>query len=269
LNIITTFLSNPDAFVHYIKRRIEMQRADCVIAGDEIDLFSTYLLNRLDPEEVWARRDADGGRTDLLMIAPCSDEINRWYAIEQHTQKGSKPEIGPKLPHCLEIALATLSTREDDESRYIAIHLLDLPRLLLDQVDEMVTGYLTGTVRSPLGRINVFHDEIPITILLGDGFPPEKAREALEQRIDIEAYRCKSDVAVGLFFDVKGRAIAFHTGMILEKPWAQDDAKDKFIKEEPAFPMAGQKLPDAYDPCFCGSGKKFKFCCRPRIKKQA
>lgn len=28
-----------------------------------------------------------------------------------------------------------------------------------------------------------------------------------------------------------------------------------------------QMIPDAYDPCWCGSGKKFKFCCKPIFRQ--
>jgi len=25
-------------------------------------------------------------------------------------------------------------------------------------------------------------------------------------------------------------------------------------------------MPDAYEPCTCGSGKKYKFCCRKKLR---
>ena len=30
---------------------------------------------------------------------------------------------------------------------------------------------------------------------------------------------------------------------------------------------AKQMVPDAYDPCRCGSDKKFKFCCKPIFRE--
>ena len=45
LDIITRFCESPDVFLHYIERRLELQRSEKDIMGDELNLFGTYLKN--------------------------------------------------------------------------------------------------------------------------------------------------------------------------------------------------------------------------------
>ncbi len=44
-------------------------------------------------------------------------------------------------------------------------------------------------------------------------------------------------------------------------PYALGDEFDEMDQE-----CAKQLIPDTYDPCWCASGKKFKFCCKPIFK---
>jgi hypothetical protein len=58
----------------------------------------------------------------------------------------------------------------------------------------------------------------------------------------------------------------FDCAIWVEWPWQYDEGMEKAIEAEPPFiPAPGQKLPGRNEPCICGSGKKFKKCCLPRI----
>jgi len=39
------------------------------------------------------------------------------------------------------------------------------------------------------------------------------------------------------------------------------------VIDEESYESALSLLPDSYDPCSCGSGKKYKFCCKPFFKE--
>ena len=49
LDVITRFATSPDAFLHYIERRTAHQGLGVRLQADELDLFGTYLDNRLHP----------------------------------------------------------------------------------------------------------------------------------------------------------------------------------------------------------------------------
>ena len=49
LGVITRFAGSPDVFLHYIERRTAHQHIDIGLMGDELDIFSHYLDNRLHP----------------------------------------------------------------------------------------------------------------------------------------------------------------------------------------------------------------------------
>lgn len=265
LNIISNFLTSPNVFVHYVKRRIELQSANCEIFGDEIDLFSTYLENRLSPSEMWKKADSSG--VTFMMIAPCSHHIDQWYAIEQGVGEGTKPEIKLKLPKALEITLESIARMESDEARYIAHCVMDIPMEESVRLDHLFRQSLTNLIPPNLAKISVSYEGGVVVVLLGSKRSLEEGRLQLEKRLHIEAYRTKSESAVGLLFDVVNTSVALNSAMLLQKKWEVDEEMERLIENEPVSMISGQKLPKAYDPCFCGSRKKFKFCCKPKLRK--
>jgi uncharacterized protein YecA (UPF0149 family) len=66
---------------------------------------------------------------------------------------------------------------------------------------------------------------------------------------------------------VRDNSKPFHCTTLVEGPWQYDAEMEKIMQDEPPFmPAAGTKLPGRNDPCLCGSGKKFKKCCLPKIQ---
>jgi hypothetical protein len=83
----------------------------------------------------------------------------------------------------------------------------------------------------------------------------------------IEKYRHKAVKSIGLGVMVRDNSKPFHCVTWVEGPWEYDAKIEKFIQDEPPFiPAPGTKLPGRNDPCLCGSGKKFKKCCLPKIQ---
>ena len=42
-----------DVLLHYMERRLDVQKNESHVHGDELDIFAAYLLNRLQPERIW------------------------------------------------------------------------------------------------------------------------------------------------------------------------------------------------------------------------
>lgn len=105
--------------------------------------------------------------------------------------------------------------------------------------------------------------------------PPRQVRDRLEAYVEARKYACKADRWFGLFVDpADGLPLV---GFALTFPWKYDPLRAELARDLPAA-NARSRLPKTLegfqhartqrkigrnDPCFCGSGRKYKKCCRP------
>jgi preprotein translocase subunit SecA len=84
-----------------------------------------------------------------------------------------------------------------------------------------------------------------IAILMRGQIPmrePEQVREARPvQRMDMSRYKTQKDESA--------------TGNSLQDPTKQDTRENQRVE-----PVHAEKRPGRNEPCFCGSGKKYKHC---------
>ncbi|MBC8460331.1 MAG: SEC-C domain-containing protein [Deltaproteobacteria bacterium] len=73
--------------------------------------------------------------------------------------------------------------------------------------------------------------------------------------------------SIGIGLKIHDRSVSFDCAAWFEGQWKHDEEMEKALDSEPAFtPAPGQKLPGRNALCLCGSGKKFKKCCLPKIE---
>lgn len=105
--------------------------------------------------------------------------------------------------------------------------------------------------------------------------PPQQVRDRLEGHVEARKYACKADRWFGLFLDpADGLPLV---GLVLALPWEADPLRAELARDLPtassrvAMPrsLEGFQLARARrtlgrnDPCYCGSGRKYKKCCGP------
>jgi len=92
-------------------------------------------------------------------------------------------------------------------------------------------------------------------------------RERTRLRAELEKYRQKVSKSIGIGIMVGETTKPFDCAVWLEGSWHYDEDMEKLLASEPPFiPLSGQKLPGRNAPCICGSEKKFKKCCLPKIE---
>jgi SEC-C motif len=104
---------------------------------------------------------------------------------------------------------------------------------------------------------------------------PRDIRDRLEAHVEARKYACKTDRWFGLFLDpTDGLPIV---GLALSFPWEVDPLRAELARDLPAAnaKIAMPRTLDGFararqrrrlgrnDPCFCGSGRKYKKCCGP------
>jgi hypothetical protein len=97
----------------------------------------------------------------------------------------------------------------------------------------------------------------------GADSPSWVLRERAKRVAIIEKHRRRVDKTVCFAIDLRETQRPFLTALWLQGEWAPDRELDRLVAEDSPIPVG--KLPAVNDPGFCGSGKKFKKCCRRRL----
>ena len=266
LDIISEFCKSPDIFLHYIEKRIELIHENTEIVADELDLFGAYLSTRLRADRLWK---PDGKPVDGVWLSGWSEKFDQ---VMEHRrgQRRESPVMDLKVPPEINDMLLELRRRTDDPgARWIAFSLLAMSDRALGSIAKSLREVRKATLTPGMFRRVSYQDgDTVISIIASLDLPLTMLRERTETRAILEKYRRKTSKSIGIGIEVTDNKRPFHCAVWSEGPWQYDETVEKALENEPRFePAPGQKLPGRNEPCFCGSGKKFKKCCLKRIEK--
>ena len=265
LDLISRFCDGPDVFLHYIEKRLELQRGPVYIVGDEIEFFGAYLETRLQAKILW---EQNGKPVDSVWLDGFQLQFDRWM-YHKRGQLDKPPIIKLQVPEEIEKILQELRNRSDDDSaRWIAFSILGMTDPSLKELDRRIREVRETKLTPGMFRRYSFHeDDVVISIVASLDLSREMLRESTRFRTQIEKYRRKASRSIGIGIMVRDNSRPFDCAVWIEGPWEHDRELEKALEHEPPFvPAPGQKLPGRNEPCVCGSGKKFKKCCLPKIE---
>lgn len=262
LDIISEFCPGSDVFLHYVEKRLEIQQSTIEILADEIDYFGAYLKTRLQPERLWER----GKKVDFVALSGFSEVFDDWMKYKRGEIERS-PTIKLEVPDEINEILNELRKRDDAGAPWIAFALLSMSDHSLGAIAQMVREIRAAKLTPGMFR-RVTHQEgdTVISLIASLDLPPSMLRERTIFRTGLEKYRRKALRSIGIGIMVGDQSQPFYSAIWMEGPWEYDEAMEKALDHEPGFvPANGEKLPSRNAPCICGSGKKFKKCCLPKI----
>jgi len=264
LETVLEFCGNPAVFLHYVERRLETQYRYPNTLADELDFFGAYLDTRLQPSRIWEREGED---FDAIWLGGWSDRFDRWFMFKRGDLEES-PEIKLDVPDEIHRVLGELRRRDDDAGKWISFALLDLSDEVLGAIARTFQDLQTAKLTPGMFRRMVYQDgDTVLSIVASLGLPPELLSKRTEIWAVLEKYRRKALRSIGLGVMVLNPHRPFEYAVWVEGPWEYDEELEKALQAAPPFvPAPGQKLPGRNEPCICGSGKKFKYCCLRKIR---
>ena len=264
LETVTSFCDGADVLLHYIEKRLATQRESLEILADELDFFGAYLQTRLQPARLW---DREGVRPTFVSLHGFSAQFNSWFEYKRG-DLSTPPGIELEIPLEIKQVLGELRKRDDNASRWISFALLDMSDSILDQIARSLSDLRTATLTPGMFRRWTYSEGETIVSVIGSlNLSPRLLEQRTEMRAIIEKYRHKGARSIGLGVMVSDNSKPFHCATWVEGPWEYDAEMERIMQDEPPFvPAPGTKLPGRNDPCLCGSGKKFKKCCLPKIE---
>ncbi len=265
LEMISEFCNGPDVFLHYIEKRLEILREQIEIRADELDFFGAYLSCRLRAERLWRQGNEP---VDVVSLGGWSEKIDE---IMEHRRGERKeaPVLALEVPPEIRDLLGELRRRTDDPgARWIAFSLLGMSDTALGSIAQSLREVRAASLTLGMFRRVVYQDgDTVISIVASLDLPPVMLRERTKLRAILEKYRRKAPKSIGIGIMVADTRRPFDCATWVEGLWQYDENLEKALGKEPPFvPAPGQKLPGRNEPCLCGSGKKFKKCCLPKLE---
>jgi len=255
LETISQFCEGPDIFLHYIERRLKIEKGELQVKADELDFFGAYLTNRLD------LRDAERENVDFVQFLGWHSKFDAWMAHKRGDLQEIPASISLEVPDEILKILRELRKRDSKADRSIALALLEMPNETLQQLAGMISElkkfpppekvFRHGTHMSP---------EALVVVMMSTGRTPQELETHTQYRTQIEMYRRKATRAVGLGMALEDAQNPFHCLLWLQGPWAHDAEMEKLLEQDSDLIPVRGSLPGRNDPCYCGSRKKFKKC---------
>jgi hypothetical protein len=263
LELICRFSASPEIFLHFIEQRNRLVESDFTLSADDIDLFSAYLDTRL----VIADLTPDINNATHLMFSGYSNEFDSYFSFLRGELK-EPPTIQLRVPESVSAFLQELRTRSDDSAKYISFALLGLPRNDLAAIGEGLVQ-LKATAISPGSIARTLLRVVDNKIFCFLNFMDPRIGHAMDRQVGIrtavEKYRARTPVGIGIGMSHLS-AREFECAIWIEGEWGYDEKLEKLLTHDPKLtPSPSDKRPGRNDPCFCGSGKKFKKCCLPGL----
>ncbi|MEZ4740848.1 MAG: SEC-C metal-binding domain-containing protein [Bdellovibrionota bacterium] len=261
LEIIAEFVENPDVLLHYIERRLEVQKHDIHFEADELDFLGAYLKNRLSLKQFLENPEET---PSFVLLSGFSSDIDEYYGAFG-SEKGEPLRID--LPDEIKKILAELRDRKDDTSaRHLAFLLLDLPydhlRAIADSFREM---WQQEPKPGQFRRCTVNYEDVAISIMSARNLPKKLIYDRTVFRALAEKYRFKTSKGICFGINLSDPSKYFFSMHYAEGAWEFDPKMERALENEPPTSYDRKTLPGRNDPCFCGSGKKFKKCCKDKI----
>lgn len=264
LAMVLEFCDGPDVFLHYIEKRLALQKSSENILADELRFFGAYLDTRLQPNRLWK---IENRNFDVVVLDGWSGQFDAWMMYKRG-ELSQSPLIKLNIPDKIQEILVELRKRTDDGSKWIAFALLDMSDDTLEAIAQAIESIKSDKPKPGMFRRFVYQEgDTVVSITASLNTPPPRLHDRTNLRTIIEKYRRKAVRSMGFGIMVLETSRPFEFAIWVEGPWEYDKELEELVEAEPPFlPGANQKLPGRNDPCICGNGKKFKDCCLKKIK---
>ena len=263
LDVLTHYLKDPFEFLYYINQRIAL--FDYFIAINEIELLAWHLNRKLyrvkdeksgkDIDVVWV----DGMAQLMDAHFQCvRGGLPKTKTMERLYTKWANPEFQEIINQLKESKQAGFTDA--------IFFLYDLAGHGADQFIDRIKQ-LKGRCINEKKSLRLYmmdsHKKTAICYVCDYANGDKLFRHVLEYS-EIKKYQTKSDLCLAIG-GVATSPKNFEVAMFSKSPWRQDPkldeiAKMHYSKGDPINIKSGEKI-GRNDPCWCGSGKKYKKCC--------
>ncbi|MGA9671144.1 MAG: hypothetical protein WBQ94_18180 [Terracidiphilus sp.] len=225
LDIITQLLNSPAAFLHYLNRRLALEKTPFAVDADEIDLLGLYLSQGMYFDV------ADFAETTNLWLNGYSDEVDEYVYRKYDEHEDVQPPTAP-LPAGFSELIAGIESLSSMYRTDVALALLDMGGAGRQKVIELIEKTKAATRLD--GKGHSFSMGLTAGQSRGFSFVSavgERTDEAIfEQTMGfahLKKYAEKCEEWLGLGWHEDSDRVA-DIAVVLKDPWVQDNEMEGF-----------------------------------------
>src|SRR5579862_24940 len=227
LQVIAEAIEFPSQLVHYLQRRLRVNRIKKLEASDDLDWFGCYLSDGL----IFDRYEQTN--LDLVRLASFTADFDDYYFYEQGVRKTPAKMPRQKMPDLFrKIVLGIDASGIKGCSEAVCL-LLDFDEIVKQKFAETLERQLSEAER--FGTINSFSTKIPqakfgATCVV---CPPDRVQEAsfdFGSFVQLMKYNANADKWVGVFC-VSGQGQPVGSWFLIDATWKQDAALEAELKD--------------------------------------
>lgn len=259
LDLIRRFLSKRSYFLHYLTKRLEVQRRDVLLMSDESDYLGMYITHRLSEKNIF-HGDKGIDSADFMLAIGQSEVIDQAMGAYGHEKN---PSLDLKMPSNMKWLICILDEMLPDKTVLSVIFkLLDQPDRVIDKMDDAIGKILNESyIKNNFKRCNLIHGDTIFVLVAAIDRSDEDLMKYLNETLELEKYRSRAFHALGFAFRPKNLECK-----LLDFSLLQGKHQINQELEMKSAIMAGRNYVGRAtqvgrnDLCPCESGKKFKKC---------
>lgn len=264
LRVYADVITNPLIFLHYVEQRMRSVTNQRIDLDDEMDHLGLYLAqNNYDQ----FARDFGGGVDGHLRFNGYREPIDEYYSVVINGEEPVPPQ--QHMPARFAEIVEVLASSSKPGRSFLASFLLDSGGELRTMIADGIDNQLEGNSRLRRLRPFLVAGESPFTVCTWSPSVPRIESGALDYARPVVAANDGAErLLIELEYDGMDRLIDVHwQNVSLDGLTADQLAKAQLRgtigkQQRVALARTSGKI-RVNEQCPCGSGKKYKRCCRP------
>jgi len=264
LEFVTEFTVHPDVFLHYIEKRLEIQKLPIRFDADELDFLGAYLDTRFAKPYAWQRNEDDFTLVSLTGYSPAFDDL----MLFRRGLIAEKPQIGLSLPEEVKDILQHLRNAGGDDNWQTAFELLGLSHEPLRAIGQLVREMREmDTTMGLVRRHGLQVEDLVIVGTVATGVTIDELVRRSKAITAEERYKRRSAKSVSVAIARRGGEAVFAWIDYTDQAWIHNAELERLVNVARPMRLAASpsKLPGPNEPCFCGKARKFKKCCASNL----
>jgi preprotein translocase subunit SecA len=264
LRAYADLFSNPLIFLHFLEQRMAAAQSKIVNLHDEMDHFGLYVAQN---NYAQFAEELTGKRVHRLSLDGFGDKVDEHFASVLRGEAGAPPS--QSMPARIAEIVNVLQWAGTHGASELASCVLDWGGELRDQVAAGIEEQLNGNKRLGRARPLSIYGEVPITVQVWSPDAPKQAGEGLDHTRAVMAMHDEQERRlIELEYGAAGELLSARSEKVRlddVPPAALARARvgaENIRRRRLVQARASGKI-GRNEACPCGSGRKYKHCCRP------
>jgi preprotein translocase subunit SecA len=264
LRAYADLFTNPLVFLHFLEQRMRAAQSEFVNLYDEMDHFGLYVAQNNYSQFA---EELAGERTHRLNFDGYGVKVDEYFAAVLREEAGEPP--AQEMPARIAEIIDVLHRSGEPGASALASYVLDWDGKFRDQVQAGIEEQLDGNKRLHQARPLSIYGEVPTTVYVWSPDAPRRSGEGLDHTRAVMALHGEQErTLIELEFGAADEMLSVRSekvswgglspAAVARARNGADAIRQRRLLRARTYGKIGRNA-----ACPCGSGRKYKVCCRP------